>query len=356
MKRMILFALFFGAAVFCFSQSATLDIALSGAKTYIETQLPLGTRVLIIDPAAPVRELGVYAGQELSTRLVNGRRVTVVERSANVMQSLDAENMYQLSGNVSDASIQSIGQQTGAQVIITGIITGLGDSYRLSVKITSVRTAELLGQYNINFQTDTVMNALLARNNPPRGKPSWIYEPLTARTKYEDGGSISGVSLWYYDVGISNKTTSEQTSRTRARQNIQHVIAENIASDIKSRIDITSFSMFESSGIEETENRIESVLTNSIRTRVPRYETLEWYIETGQTDGRTWYMAYVLVRFPRSDIITMVEQINPPVIVNTIIRQMNITASNNERDDLIRQLESARDRALDIIKDGISDN
>ncbi|MDR1868704.1 MAG: hypothetical protein LBQ82_01825, partial [Treponema sp.] len=86
MKRTILFALIVGTAALCFAQTATLDIALSGAKTYIETQLPKGAKVLIIDPAAPGKELGSYAAQELSTRLVNSKRVTVVERGADVMQ------------------------------------------------------------------------------------------------------------------------------------------------------------------------------------------------------------------------------------------------------------------------------
>jgi len=356
MKRFFLLVLFLSITFASFAQSATLDIVLSGAKTYIETQLPLGSKVLIIDPAAPGRELGSYAAQELSTRLVNSKRLTVVERSVDVMQGLSTESSYQLSGEVSDASIQSIGHRTGAEVIITGIINGSGDRYRLSLKLTSVRTAELLGQYNVFFQPDTVFNALLANSNPPRGKPQWIYEPLTARTKYETSGSVSGVSVWYYDVGISNKTTSEQTSRTRARQNIQQVIAENIASDIKARIDITSLSVFHGSGIEDTENRIETAITNNIRTRVPSYEALEWYNETGRTDGRDWFLTYVLVRFARRDIIAMVEKTEPVVIVNNIVRQMNINPPADERDELIRQLTNARDRALEIIREGLGDN
>jgi len=239
MKKIIFLTLILGTAALCFGQTATLDIALSGAKTYIEAQLPQGAKVLIIDPAAPGRELGSYAAQELSTRLVNSRRVTVVERGADVMQSLSTESGYQLSGEVSDDSIQSIGHKTGAEALITGVIRGSGDSYRLNLKITSVKTAELLGQYGASFQGDTVLTALLANSRPAIVKPQWISEPLTARAKYETG--IGGVSQWYYDRGISNKTASEQLANTRARQNIQQVIAENIASDIRARIDITSF-------------------------------------------------------------------------------------------------------------------
>jgi len=353
MKKLVAFTLIWGTAALCFAQTATLDIALSGAKTYIETQLPQGAKVLIIDPAASGRELGSYAAQELSTRLVNSKRVVVVERSADVMQGINTESGYQLSGEVSDDSIQSIGHKTGAEALITGVIRGSGDSYRLNLKITSVKTAELLGQYSDSFQTDTVLNALLANTRPPKEKPQWIYEPLSARAKHETNSS--GVSQWYYDVGISNKAASEQLARTRARQNVQQVIAENIASDIKARIDITSFSMFQSSGIEETENRIEAALTNSIKTKVPRYETLEWFIEEGNQDGKKFYIAYVLVRFQRQDIITMVEKIEPQIIVNTVISQMRISATDSQKAELVRGLEEVRDAAVEMIREAVTD-
>ena len=354
MKRTILFALIMGTAALCFAQTATLDIALSGAKTYIETQLPKGAKVLIIDPAAPGKELGSYAAQELSTRLVNSKRVTVVERGADVMQSLSAESGYQLSGEVSDDSIQSIGYKTGAEALITGVIRGSGDSYRLNLKITSVKTAELLGQYGDSFQTDTVLNALLANSRPVKEKPQWIYEPLSARAKYEPG--VGGVSQWYYDAGISNKTASEQLARNRARQNVQQVVAENIASDIKARIDITSFSMFQSSGIEETENRIVTALTNSIKTRVPRYDSpLEWYIEEGNQDGKKYYIAYALVRFPRQEIITMVEKIDPQNVVNTVVSQMKINATDSQKAELVRDMRALQTEFVELLRDGVTD-
>jgi hypothetical protein len=354
MKRIIFLALMWGTAALCFGQTATLDIALSGAKTYIEGQLPLGARVLIIDPAAPGRELGSYAAQELSTRLVNSRRVTVVERGADVIQSLSTESGYQLSGEVSDDSIQSIGHKTGAEALITGVIRGSGDSYRLNLKITSVKTAELLGQYGASFQGDTVLTALLANSRPAIVKPQWISEPLTARAKYEPGAA--GVSQWYYDVGISKKNASETDARRRARQDIQQVIAENIASDIRARIDITSFSMFQSAGVEETETRIEAALTNSIKTRVPRYDNpLEWYVEEGNQDGKHYYKAYVLVRFPRQDIITMVEKIEPQTIVNTVVTQMKISATDSQKAELIRDMRALQAEYIALLRDGVGD-
>ena len=356
-KAFFLSIIVIGVAGLCFAQTATLDSLLVGAKTYIEGQLPQGTKVLVADLAAPGRELGTYVAQELSMRLVNGKRLTVVERSDAVMRNLQMESGYQLSGEVSDDSIQGIGHQSGAEIIITGNVTGGGDRYRLNLKMTSVRTSELQGQWGAYFQLDSVTGALLVNNKPAVGieKPTWIYEPLSVKGKYEN--TSSGVSEWYYDVGISNKGASEQLARTRARQNIQQVTAENIASDMKARIDITSLSVFQSSGIEDAENRVEAALTNSIRTRVPPYEALEWYVDTGNTDGKDWYIAYVLVRFPRKDIIEMVEKLEPQNIADTAIRLANIPQQNvmaGEREDLVSELYRVRDYSLEMIRTGFS--
>jgi hypothetical protein len=157
-------------------------------------------------------------------------------------------------------------------------------------------------------------------------------------------------------VGISNKTTTEQQSRTRARQNVQQVIAENIASDMKARIDVTSLSMFESSGIEDAEIRIESALTNSIKTRVPSYEALEWYVEKGNTGGKDWYMVYVLVRFPRKDIIAMVEKLQPTQMADAIIKAAGIPAQSvtaAAKSELVSELEEVRGYALEMIQGGV---
>jgi TolB-like protein len=363
MKKGLCLLMLLGSAVFCaapgFAQNAaqatgTLGAAVTAAKSYTENLLPQGTRVLIAGFTAPTRDLAAYIADELSGRLVNGRRLTVVERSAEVMQSLSAETSYQLSGEVSDDSIQSIGYKTGAEVILTGSISGSGDQYRISVKLTGVKTGEVQGQWNTFIQTDTVLNALLTGSRPPAGvKPQWIDEPLSARPKYEPDYSPNSntVSNWYYDMGISNKAASEQLARTRARQNIQQVTAENIASEMKSRIDTTSLSIFRNSGIEDAETRIEAALTNSIKTRVPRYETLEWYIETGKTDGKDWYLAYVLVRFPRGDIIDMVEKVEPAKTADTIIQQLKLPApTSGARSELVREMEAVRDYALEGIR------
>jgi hypothetical protein len=165
-----------------------------------------------------------------------------------------------------------------------------------------------------------------------------------------------GVSPWYYDAGISHKTASEPLAHTRARQNIQEVIAANIASEINARINIRALSIFQASSIEEAAYWVETALTNSIKTLVPRYETLEWFIETGKLGGKEYYIAYVLVRFQRKDILGMVEKIDPPRIAEALIQQMHISMQEvSLKAALVQELEAARDYALEGIREGYTD-
>jgi TolB-like protein len=357
MKRLIFLSLILGIGAVCFAQTATLDMSLSTAKTYIEIQLPLGGKVLVADIAAPTKELGSYIAEEISTRLVNDKRVTVVERSAQVMQTLNAESAYQLSGEVSDDSIQSIGQKTGAEYVITGVISGAGDQYRLRLKITQVKTSEVKGQWSAVIQNDTVLSSLLIKRIPVVETPQWINMPLSARSKYEQDGS--GVSIYYYDRGLSNKATTRQTAETRARQNIQLMTAANIASQICARIDITEFSENMVSDIEEVQRRIETTVTQSIRTRVPSYETLEYYVETGKENGRDWYIVYILVRFARRDIVAMIEHLETERMVENILKEMNIreaTAREQARRELLAEIKDILADASKDISEGVTGN
>jgi len=357
MKKVFFLILIVGIGAVCFAQTATLDMSLSTAKTYIEIQLPSKGKVLVADIAAPTKELGAYIAEEISAQLVNSKRLVVVERSAAVMQTLNAESTYQLSGEVSDSSIQSIGQKTGAEYIITGSITATGDQYRLRIKITSVKTSEVEGQWSVSVQSDTVLNSLLAQKKPVVETPQWVNMPLSVRSKYEQGAQ--GVPVYYYDRGISNKATTRQTAETRARQNIQQMIAANIASQIAARIDITEFSENASSDAEDVLRRVETAITQSIRTKVPSYETLEYYVETGKENNKDWYIAYVLVRFARRDIVSMIERLETEKMVDNILKEMNIreaAAREQARKELLGELNQILETTSKDISDGVTGN
>jgi TolB-like protein len=324
---------------------------------------------LIADFAAPTGELGSYIAEEISTLLVNGKHLTVVERSAAVMQTLSAETAYQLSGEVDDHSIQSIGQKTGAEYIITGSISGSADQYRLRLKITSVLTSEVRGQWSAEILRDKALTSLLARQNPEPEAPEWVSMPYAARSKYEQGSPAGqgspamqggqGVSIYYYDVGLSNRATTRQTAQTRARQNVQQMVAANIASQIAARIDVTDFSEGAVSDSEEIQRRVDAAITQSIRTRVPSYEPLEFYIETGKENNRDWYIANILVRFARRDILATIEQVETDRMVENILKELDIRearAREQARQELIGKIKDILVITENEIRDGVTGN
>jgi hypothetical protein len=336
---MILFVPFFITA----QTTISLDEAVQRGAAYLQNRFPRGTRAAALPGKSENSEIAKSVNRKINSALLNGGWFVMVTRDDEVLESINKEMERHLNFEVSQETELGIGQQLGAQINILTALNRSGQTWRLDIEAVWIESAQLAGQWSAeNILSDPAWASL----SPVRTKPQWIDEPLTARANYEK--DRSGVSAWYYDVGFSNRAASEQLARTRARQNVQQVISENIASDMKSRIDFSSLSLFRLSGIEDAETRIASALTNSIRTRVPSYETLEWYIESGKTNGQEWYMAYVLVRFPRQDIISAVEKLEPERVADTVITQ------GDEWRELAQQLMVARDNALELLRGGLT--
>jgi len=62
-----------------------------------------------------------------------------------------AEQNFQMSGEVSEESAISIGQMLGANIVITGSITGTGTNQRLSIKALDVKTAQIVTMVRETF-------------------------------------------------------------------------------------------------------------------------------------------------------------------------------------------------------------
>jgi hypothetical protein len=296
------------------------------------------------------------------------RRFTVLTRN-DLEKIINMEAKFQLSDYSSKEKTAEMQRVLNAQQVLYCLILKVDNEIRITVsRYTFPELSVLRGGKTINV---TNKNQLFGKipelvqamvdeiagggivpggNEDSDGRPGWINIPLNGRVKFETAGT--GVSNWYYEVGLSNKTATEQLARQRATENVRQMIAANIASEMKSRIDITSQSLFMSSDIEETETRIVASITNSIRTRVPTPEVLEWYIEKGSENGRNYFIAYVLVRFIRQDILKDVEAMNMQNVADTVIRNLKISATESEKAALVHELEAARDVSLRIIRNG----
>jgi hypothetical protein len=163
MKKIVIIFVLLISAVALFGQTKdvyTLDNAISEATVYLNNRIGDGTKVAVLNMKAST-EISNYIITELTNSLVNNTHFDIVDRSdlALIQKEMD----FQLSGEVSDDSAQSIGDKLGAQTIISGSFDVFGDLYRLSIKALNVATAKTQGIQTYTVKKDSVLSALLPR-------------------------------------------------------------------------------------------------------------------------------------------------------------------------------------------------
>jgi TolB-like protein len=125
------------------SSNEFFDIALSNAYDSLSTNIPEKSKIAIINISAQNKTDGEYIISELTVLFVNSRKFSMVDRKS--LDAIRAEQQFQMTGEVDDDSVVSIGKLLGAEVVITGNIEGQGDRRRLRLKALDVKTAEILG-------------------------------------------------------------------------------------------------------------------------------------------------------------------------------------------------------------------
>jgi hypothetical protein len=136
-----------------------LDAAIRETSDYLNRQLPGGNKLIILNIQSVFPALSEYIIDELIANTVNDRVFTVVDRQQ--LDAIRAELDFQMSGEVSDESAQSIGQMLGAQIIVSGAVSRIGNLYRLRVRALSVQSAQIEGQFNKNIPDGPTVSALV---------------------------------------------------------------------------------------------------------------------------------------------------------------------------------------------------
>jgi TolB-like protein len=109
----------------------SFDNALVNSIQNIETELPKDADVAILDFRSGNQNLSSYVIEELYDKLINSKKLSIMERSRN--DTIAIEIGYQLSGEVDDKEIISIGHQLGAEYVVTGQIDFSGEAYQLRI-------------------------------------------------------------------------------------------------------------------------------------------------------------------------------------------------------------------------------
>jgi hypothetical protein len=125
-----------------------LESAVYRAYEMIIKDMPEQSRLALINIASQDEKDGEFVLDELTDLLVNSKRYSIVDRRS--LDSLRAERNFQMTGEVDDGSAVDIGKLLGAEIVITGSITGTTDK-RLRIKALGVETARILSMDTQKF-------------------------------------------------------------------------------------------------------------------------------------------------------------------------------------------------------------
>jgi TolB-like protein len=222
--------------VFVFSQNAlTIDAALNNSTSYFSGRIPNNTKVVVLNFSSKWPDLSDYIIEELIGYIVNEGKLTVVDRQN--LESIRKEMDFQLSGEVSDETAQSIGKKLGAQTIMSGAITAIGNAYRLRIRAISVETAQILGMQNVDVAQDSRIAALTGTGytgpatvatNAPRAEAATANTTQTTTTDNTPQSSstpvtLSQASYKWNSFNRSGSTVNIKTGNETIRGNTKEV-------------------------------------------------------------------------------------------------------------------------------------
>jgi hypothetical protein len=118
--------------------------AVKNAIDRLNSKLPSGANIMIMKTNSTERNMLNYVVDQMTKNVVQEGKLKVVDRSNQAL--INAEQQYQLTGNVDDNSMVSIGHQLGVQYIVLCWISGEKSLRRLNQKVLNVETAQITDQ------------------------------------------------------------------------------------------------------------------------------------------------------------------------------------------------------------------
>jgi len=123
--------------------------AIARASVVFIGELPKNSTIAVISISSNDINLATFAIDELEYQLVTAKQFKIVDRKT--LDTIRTEQKFQLSGEVSDQSAVSIGNMLGANIVITGNVSGMGNTQRLTLKALDVKTAQIITMARESF-------------------------------------------------------------------------------------------------------------------------------------------------------------------------------------------------------------
>jgi TolB-like protein len=203
MKRRSLFFILVLAAGFVSAQQVSLDTAIANAAQAINERLNTGIKIVVLNFYSPSERLSNYALDELTGAIVNGGKLTAVDRQNLAL--IQQEMNFQMSGEVSDASAQEIGAKLGAQSIISGSLEDMGTFYRVRFRVIEVVSAAIQAQTSADVQRGGIVATLLgtaASGSTASSRTTTLPASYPDGLRFSTGRKVgAGFLNWIYGIG-----------------------------------------------------------------------------------------------------------------------------------------------------------
>jgi len=130
--------------------SGLAEKAAKGAVDALYTTLSKsGTVIIITKERSSDRERLDYVVDQMDKKIIEEKKLTIVDRSNQNL--IKAEQDFQMSGEVSETSMVSIGKQLGAQYIVFCSISGQASTRQFNTRVVSVETSQIIDRKSFDL-------------------------------------------------------------------------------------------------------------------------------------------------------------------------------------------------------------
>jgi len=130
-------------------RSGLADKAVKNTAESLNSKLPSGAIIMIMKTSSTEINMLNDVVDQITTAVVQAKKLKVVDRANQAL--INAEQQFQMSGNVNDNTAVSIGKQLGASYIVLCWISGASSSRRLNFRVLSVETGQIADQTNFEI-------------------------------------------------------------------------------------------------------------------------------------------------------------------------------------------------------------
>ena len=123
--------------------------AVKNAVESLNSKLPEGTTIMVMKQNSTEANLLNDVLDQITAAIVQAGKLKVVDRSNQAL--INAEQKFQLSGDVDDNSAVSIGRQLGAKYAVLCWISGASSSRKLNLRVLNIETAQITDQTNFEI-------------------------------------------------------------------------------------------------------------------------------------------------------------------------------------------------------------